>query len=123
MRLIDADKIGLTNFEILQCAGDCREALKILLDKINRQPTEYDIDKVVAELYKELEVGNIAIDYGEFRLFEIVKQGGVYDDVCECRLLKGYKVLYKTSCCNVFEIENGFKFCPYCGKNIKIVGD
>ena len=54
---------------------------------------------------------------------EIVKQGGVSDDVCECRLLKGYNFLHKTSCGDVFDMENGFKFCPYCGKKIKIVGD
>ena len=54
---------------------------------------------------------------------EIVKQGGVSDDVCECRLLKGYNFLHKTSCGDVFDMENGFKFCPYCGKKIKMVGD
>lgn len=52
---------------------------------------------------------------------EIVKQGGVTDDVCECRRLKGYNFLFKTSCGNVFDMENGFKFCPYCGKKIKVV--
>ena len=52
---------------------------------------------------------------------EIVKQVGVSDDVCECRLLKGYNFLHKTSCGDVFDMENGFKFCPYCGKKIKVV--
>ena len=55
------------------------------------------------------------------KAIEIVKQGGVSDDVCECRLLKGYNFLHKTSCGDVFEMENGFKFCPYCGKKIKVV--
>ena len=60
-----------------------REYIKsTILDFINFQPTSYDVDKVVEELEKELEKGNIAIDFGEFRLFEIVKQGGVTDDVC-----------------------------------------
>ena len=63
-------------------------------------------------------VGN-ALD----KAIEIVKQGDVADDVCECRLLKGYNFLVKTSCGDVFEMENGFKYCPYCGKKIKIVGD
>ena len=57
------------------------------------------------------------------KAIEIVKQGDVSDDVCECRLLKGYNFLHKTSCGDVFDMENGFKFCPYCGKKIKIVGD
>lgn len=42
-------------------------------------------------------------------------------DVCKCRLLKGYKFLNKTSCGNFFDMENGFKYCPYCGKKIKAV--
>ena len=52
---------------------------KMVIDTISEQPTAYDIDKVVAELEEELGKGNIAIDFGEFRLFEIVKQGGVYE--------------------------------------------
>ena len=55
------------------------------------------------------------------KAIEIVKQGGVADDVCECRLLKGYNFLHKTSCGDIFDMENGFKFCPYCGKKIKVV--
>ena len=58
---------------------------KTILDFIICQPTAYSVDKVVEELESELEKGNIAIDFGEFRLFEIVKQGGVSDDVCEKR--------------------------------------
>ncbi|MDY5967882.1 MAG: hypothetical protein SPJ08_02605 [Sphaerochaetaceae bacterium] len=45
----------------------------------------------------------------------------VSDDVCECRLFKGHKFLHKTSCGDVFDMQNGFKYCPYCGKNIKVV--
>ena len=44
---------------------------------VNDMPTAYSVDKVVEELESELKKGNIAIDFGEFRLFEIVKQGGV----------------------------------------------
>ena len=39
MRLIDADKIGLTNFEIIMCDGNYKEALKMLLNKIDNAPT------------------------------------------------------------------------------------
>ncbi len=35
MRLIDADKLGLTDFEIVMCNGSYKEALQLLLDKIN----------------------------------------------------------------------------------------
>lgn len=53
---------------------------------------------------------------------EIVKQGGISDDVCECRRLKDCKSLFETSCGYIFARE-GFKYCPYCGKKIKVVGD
>ena len=39
MRLIDADKIGLTDFEIISCNGDYKAALQILINKINEAPT------------------------------------------------------------------------------------
>ena len=55
MRLIDADEIGLTDFEIVMCNGDYKEALKMLIDKISNQPTAYDIDKVVEELEERKE--------------------------------------------------------------------
>ena len=48
-----------------------------IIDEVEEQPIAYDIGKVVEELGKELENGNIAIDLGEFRLFEIVKQCGI----------------------------------------------
>ena len=101
--------------------------------------TAYDIDKVVEELennsfitVKQEEVQTkrkdiqsyIAVEKEVVLLkdaIEIVKQGGVSDDVCECRLLKCYNFLYKTSCGDVFDMGNGFKYCPYCGKKIKVV--
>ena len=45
----------------------------------------------------------------------------VSDDVCEFRLLNGHKFLHETSCGDVFDVQNGFKYCPYCGKKIKVV--
>ena len=93
MRLIDADKIGLTDFEIVMCNGDYKEAFKMLLNKISNQPTAYDIDKVVEELKKNgsrytkkyltpygnngyREVKAIRVN----RAIEIVKQGGIRKD-------------------------------------------
>lgn len=38
MRLIDADKLGLTDFEIFMCDGDYKEALKMVLSKIDSAP-------------------------------------------------------------------------------------
>lgn len=38
-RMIDADLLGLTDMEIIMCDGDYKEALKMLLDKIEHAPT------------------------------------------------------------------------------------
>ena len=105
---------------------------KTILGFIICQPTAYDVDKVVDELEKELEKGNIAIDFGEFRLFEIVKQGCLSDDVCEWKYTKEImdNAEFKVGC-NQNALKNGivpnnfsyhdFKYCPYCGKKIKVV--
>ena len=39
MRLTDADLLGLTDMEIIMCDGDYKEALKMLIDKIEHAPT------------------------------------------------------------------------------------
>lgn len=44
-RLIDADKIGLTNFECFMCGGDYKEGLKMLIHKIETAPTIIKADK------------------------------------------------------------------------------
>ena len=78
MRLIDADKLvdyfyyGIDDKPIIDGISDRK-----IIDTIKKQPTAYSVDEVVKELENELEKGNIAIDLGEFRLFEIVKHGGV----------------------------------------------
>ena len=36
---IDRSKLGLTDFEIVMCDGDYKEALKMLLDKIEKAPS------------------------------------------------------------------------------------
>ena len=99
---------------------------------IDAMDSAYDIDKVVEELEKELKKGNIAIDFGEFRLFEIVKQDGVSDDVCEWKYTKEImdNAEFKVGC-NQNALKRGivpnnfsyhdFKYCPYCGKKIKVV--
>ena len=95
---------------------------KMVIDTIKNHPTAYDPDEVVKELENELEKGNIAIDFGEFRLFEIVKQSGVSDDVCEWKL-DGDNLT--TGCGDYFNLYDNctgkFKYCPRCGKKIKVV--
>ena len=96
---------------------------------IDSMDSAYDIDKVVEELeLHSFELGTDTLPVHYVRLneaIEIVKQGGVSDyvDVCECRELKDYNSLLKTNCGYVFGMGKEFKYCPYCGKKIKIVGD
>lgn len=73
-------------------------------------PTAYDVDKVVAELEEETECPNCSMycadahicGFDEMRkqAIEIVKQGGVSDDVCEWRLCDEEANVYDTSCRN-----------------------
>lgn len=109
-----------------------------VIEVIEDMPTAYDVDKVVEELKnhkdttdlttvdEEMVVGftvyqgafNDAID----KSIEIVKQGGVSDDVCEWHKVKNGNA-YK---CNTHaEIHDtrvlDWCRCPYCGKKIKVV--
>ena len=116
-RLIDVnDLIEEINKKMPQ--GSARGVFKEFIDE---QPTAYSVANVVEELESELEKGNIAIDFGEFRLFEIVKQGGASDDVCEWKQTSTAR--YKTSC--GYKLEEHFDtnacYCKQCGKKIKVV--
>lgn len=64
-----------------------------------------------------LEIGDIG--YSDKDVFINVEE--ISDDVCECRLFKGHQFLHETGCGNVFDMCKGFKYCPYCGKKIKVV--
>ena len=90
---------------------------------IDAMESAYDVDKVVEELeLHSFELGTDTLPVHYVRLndaIEIVKQGSDANDVCECRKLKDYKSLFKTSCGYIFARE-GFKYCPYCGKKIKV---
>ena len=45
----------------------------------------------------------------------------VSDNMCECRKFKDYNSLFKTSCDYIFGFGKEFKYCPYCGKKIKVM--
>lgn len=114
--------------------------LQRFINKLKNIPTAYSVDKVVEELKERADFLKDCTKYGNKNakqqaesyntmmmyevadlvddLIEIVKNGGVDDDVCEWRLIKGYKFLHKTSCGNTFDMENNFKYCPFCGKKI-----
>ena len=90
--------------------------------------TVYDIDKVVDEL-KELKAYAVYEDINADtkwldKAIEIVKQGGVSDDVCEWKQDNMCEKVYRVcGGCFTSVYQKDYKYCPYCGKKIKIVGD
>ena len=136
MRLVNIDDCNRSLFYKQSGGKDSLITVESVFNMFEALPIAYDIDKVVAELEELkmryfLTIANTGDEKSDFayenvgnaldKAIEIVKQGGMADDVCECRRLKVYNFLFKTSCGNVFDMENGFKFCPYCGKKIKVV--
>lgn len=102
-----------------------------LIKLVKNQPTAYDIDKVVEDLYEkrteillsddyECEIINYCIDNFD-KAIEIVKQDDISDDMCEWRKFNGNSCLFETSCGNVSGMYRGFNFCPYCGNKIKMM--
>ena len=137
MRLIDADDFfaRMENDTDL-CAEMEADGLNALKKYIDLQPTAYSVDKIVEELVQKKEevqrMRNTCVALSDLevcdienvtyeRAIKIVNNGGVDDDVCECVLLNGHQFLHETSCGNVFDMQNGFKYCPYCSKKIKVV--
>ena len=46
----------------------------------------------------------------------------ISDDVCEWKMTDTKKLMpYETSCGNEDLYDNSYKYCPYCGKKIKVV--
>ena len=108
---------------------------------INNQPTTYDIGKVVEELKEWTFNADINIGDGTImnhnlieskNAIEIVKHGGVDDDVCEWNGEQSRLATYTrftTACGYNFDLETNnellkaFRYCPFCGKKLKIVGD
>lgn len=87
MRLIDADALMDYTYNQKSRTIDCND--------IARFPTAYSVDKVVEEI--EAYGKNTDVCISKKNAIEIVKQGGVSDDVCEWILLNGYNFLHKTS--------------------------
>ena len=139
MRLIDADAL-IKNLSYLYTKNhipiDMRA--KEILTTIMEQPTAYSVDKVVEELKRELSLAKKEKERctGENHLqfdsakgyasgisyaIEIVKQGGVSEEVCEWKQTSTAR--YKTSC--GYKLEAHFDtnacYCRQCGKKIKVV--
>ena len=131
MRLIDADALieAMKKTESEHEKAMTCPSWWSALNVISEQPTAYSVEKVVEELEMEMKAssGYSAERVSAFsRAIEIVKQGGVADDVCEWKSI-GASDNWSTSCDknsthNAFGVA-WFKRCPYCGRKLKIVGD
>ncbi len=128
MRLIDADAIHWWKGE------DENGNTVYILDKrdIDKEPTSYDVDKVVEQLETDSSVklygsgnsDNYLIPVK--RAIDIVKDGGVADDVCEwksdCHLENDNPAEWLISPHNPKRIfSTDIIYCPYYGKKIKVV--
>ena len=122
-----------------------QSAYVIALRLLDNMPTAYSVDKAVEELeelddkaitrYKNENFGDFdGVEYyiKKREAIEIVKQGGVSDVVCEWKYTKEImdNAEFKVGC-NQNALKRGivpnnfsyhdFKYCPYCGKKIKVV--
>ena len=138
MRLIDADKLLKKTRRDRDYARkngflDMYYERQVLIDRIESQPTAYDMDKVIEQL-EEIRVKKTCnkekCDTKELcricvvdDAIEIVKQGGVSADMCEWKDKELYG--YYTSCTEFRSCiackDTYWKYCPYCGKKIKVV--
>ena len=102
-----------------------------LCELIDAQLTAYDPDKVVEQLEKvaferyenDGMGGEMVVNMDD--VIEIVKGECDHEQSCEWELEDVESNLYATGCKNrelIFEgtpEENGYKYCPYCGRKIK----
>ena len=135
MRLIDADTL-IKDLSYLYTKNhipvDMRA--KETLSTIMEQPTAYDVNKVVEQLKRiraKKTCNKEKCDTKEIcricvvdDAIEIVKQGGVFDDVCEWKYIDTVSFNAKFSCngkTRNIKSMRSYKYCPYCGKKIKVV--
>ena len=116
---------------MIKTIGELKEA-------INNIDDDFTIDvRIVRELSEEelkgsrysypyeyskanIEIGDIG--YSDKDVFINVEE--ISDDVCEWKLTDTKNLMpYKTACGNEDLYDSHYKYCPYCGKKIKIVGD
>ena len=140
MRLIDADSIcGCGKYIKTNEKFEPYIMIDDLVKLLDEQTTAYDIDKVVEKLEENASryTKKYTTPYGNngyrdvkaisiHKAIEIVKHGGSDDDVCEWKY-NDSEYYFESSCDHLHIFmsdgpkENEYKFCPYCGKKIKVV--
>lgn len=108
------------------------------VDDVKKEAVNEYIKAVIKELEErkhEICLSDDDLEYyqnGIDEAIEIVKQGGISDDVCEWEKgssgYVGYPAYYSKCCTtksNGLEMQShiiaDWKYCPYCGKKIKVV--
>ena len=121
----------------LRCSYDADITIFSIEKGIRELPTAYSVANVVEELGQKKEevqrMRNTCVALSDLevcdienvtyeRAIEIVKQGGVYDDVCEWNLDGVYifSPHSKMFSC-VIDDKHRYTYCPVCGKKIKVV--
>lgn len=122
-----AGRYEYETIEMLQKAFEnSRQAYPVekVVEKLEETKGNVPVNRLLDDIIKEKpkELGQlIAYD----KAIEIVKQGGVSDDVCKWRLCDEEANVYDTSCSNPHILiegtpkENNYEYCPYCGKKDK----
>ena len=133
MRLIDADELINQGYEIVVDGlqyDTCNKSIDI--DNI---PTAYSVDKVVEELEKIREKKTCNKEKCDAKeicricvvddAIEIVKKGGLSDDVCEWKSVRDGQFIKNPHTKRLYSNEPSMQnvYCNTCGKKIKIVGD
>lgn len=131
MRLIDADELINQGYEIVVDGlqyDTCNKSIDI--DNI---PTAYDVDKVVEEFERiraKKTCNKEKCDTKEIcricvvdDAIEIVKQGGVFDDVCEWKSASDGEFIQNPHTKRLYSNEPSMQnvYCNTCGKKIKVV--
>ena len=134
MRLIDADTL-IKDLSYLYTKNhipvDMRA--KETLSTIMEQPTAYDVNKVVEQLERiraKKTCNKEKCDTKEIcricvvdDAIEIVKQGGVFDDVCKWKSASDGEFIQNPHTKRLYSNEPSMQnvYCNTCGKKIKVV--
>ena len=135
-RLIDADELMDVILRSKKLNSECvleenavdtydngqQETFELAIKMLDKQPTAYDVDKVVEKLEKQskpLGIGFIPDEryIKEKKAIEIVKQCGVADDVCEWKG-KEKEFIQNPHTKRLYSNESSMKnvYCNTCGK-------
>ena len=131
MRLIDADELINQGYEIVVDGlqyDTCNKSIDI--DNI---PTAYSVNKVVEELElirakktcnkEKCDTKEICRICVVDDAIEIVKRGGVFDDVCEWKSASDGEFIQNPHTKRLYSNEPSMQnvYCNTCGKKIKVV--